>query len=363
MGAIQTRKTGDGEVRHKAVIRLKGHPTQTATFRRRTDAKDWIQQTEAAIREGRYFKTAEAKRHTVKDLVERYERDVLPGKRSGDSQKHHFAWWRENYGAYLLSDLTPAMVAEARDRLAGESTHQSERRSHGTVNRYLAALSHACTVAVQEWAWLDANPLRKVRKLKEPRGRVRYLDEPELARLVAEARASDSAHLYPVVVLAVSTGMRQGEILGLRWADLDVDGGRIVLHETKNGERRVVPLVGHAREVLREHGKLRRIGTDLVFPGGRRKDGEIRRADIRNAWTAAVTRAGLDDFRFHDLRHTAASYLAMNGATLSEIAAVLGHKTLAMVKRYAHLSEAHTTQVVTAMNARMFGASTGKRDA
>lgn len=357
MATIQTRTTQDGETRYKAVIRLKGFPTQTATFQRKTDAKLWVQATESAIREGRHFKTAEAKRHTLADLVDRYVRDVLPGKRSAESQRRHFVWWRKHYGAYALSDLTPALVSEARDKLAAGSTTRGERRANGTVNRYLAALSHACTVAVREWAWLDSNPLRKVRKLKEPRGRVRFLDEVELARLMAAVRASTNPNLYAIVLMAVSTGMRQGEILGLRWQDVDLDAGRIVLHETKNGERRVVPLAGTARDAVKAHSQVRRIDSDLVFPGSRRKDGTTRRCDLRNAWLSAVKTADLDDFRFHDLRHTTASYLAMNGATLSDIAAVLGHKTLAMVKRYAHLSEAHTAGVVEKMNARFLGAT------
>jgi integrase len=355
VGAIQVRTTQDGETRYKVVIRLKGYPTQTATFPRKTDAKLWMQATEAAIREGRHFKTAEARRHTLADLIDRYVRDIVPTKRSGESQRRHFVWWRKHYGAYALSDLTPALVSEARDKLAAGSTSRGDRRAHGTVNRYLAALSHACTVAVREWAWLDSNPLRKVRKLTEPRGRVRFLDEGELARLLAAARESTNANIYPVVLLAVASGMRQGEILGLRWQDVDLENGRVVLHETKNGERRVVPLVGAAREALKAHGQVRRIDTDLVFPGIRRKDGTTKRCDIRNAWLAVTKQAAIEDFRFHDLRHTTASYLAMNGATLSDIAAVLGHKTLAMVKRYAHLSEAHTAGVVERMNERFLG--------
>ena len=101
---------------------------------------------------------------------------------------------------------------------------------------------------------------------------------------------------------------------------------------------------------MEERTKIRRIDTDLVFPGRRRN----RPIDLRTPFETAVKRAGIEDFRWHDLRHSAASYLAMNGATLAEIAEVLGHKTLAMVKRYAHLSQAHTARVVEAMNVKIF---------
>ena len=158
--------------------------------------------------------------------------------------------------------------------------------------------------------------------------------------------------------------MRSGEILGLYWQDpknppqdrawgvVDVAAGRIVLHLTKNGERRVVPLVGHASECVKELAKVRRLDTDLLFPGRVKTSEPI---DLRQPWEKALERAEIHDFRFHDLRHSAASYLAMNGASLAEIAETLGHKTLQMVKRYSHLSEAHTASVVERMNAKIFG--------
>jgi len=124
------------------------------------------------------------------------------------------------------------------------------------------------------------------------------------------------------------------------------------LHDTKNGERRVVPVVGKALELLKDHAKVKRSDTSLLFPS---KVDSQKPMDLRAPWKAALTKAGIEDFRFHDLRHSAASYLAMNGASLAEIAEVLGHKTLQMVKRYAHLSEAHTAGVVERMNKSIFG--------
>ncbi|MGM0578959.1 MAG: tyrosine-type recombinase/integrase [Myxococcota bacterium] len=357
MATIQERTSSDGSKSYRVLVRLKGHPTQQATFQRKTDAKRWAQQTEAAIREGRFFDKVEARKHTLADLIDRYVRDVLPMKpKTGPKQRRQLQWWKQELGAFVLADVTPARLAEARDKLSREPTRQSDRRAPATVVRYLAALSHAFTIAVKEWGWLDSNPMLKVRKPKEPRGRVRFLEDDERDRLLEACRASDNAHLYPVVVLALSTGMRKGEILGLRWRDVDLERGRIVLHETKNGERRVVPLAGKPREVIREHAKVRALDTDLVFPGRHpRGGGPPKLATIRGPWLKAMEAAAVDDFRFHDLRHSAASYLAMNGATPSEIAAVLGHKTLQMVKRYAHLSDAHTATVVESMNARIFG--------
>lgn len=197
----------------------------------------------------------------------------------------------------------------------------------------------------------------KVKKPSEPRGRVRFLSDEEREALLQACRDSSNPWLYLAVVVALSTGMRNGELMSLSWKDVDLKAGRIVLHETKNGERRVVPLAGPALSLLKEHAKVRRLDTDLLFPANKKQeDGTIRPIDLRTPWETALKRAGITDFHWHDLRHTAASYLAMNGASLAEIAEILGHKTLAMVKRYAHLSEAHTASVVERMNRAMFGA-------
>ncbi|MCP4546395.1 MAG: site-specific integrase [bacterium] len=351
MGTLTIRKTKDGEVRYRAQVRLKGFPAETETFRRKTDAKKWITDIEAAMRDGRHFKTSEAKRHTVGELIDRYVRDVLPSKpRSAYSQGGQLKWWRQHLGDYLLSDATPALIAEARDTLSKGITHRRMPRTPATVNRYLAVLSHTFTIAMKEWGWVEHNPVMKVRRLQEAQGRVRFLSDDERDRLLIACRESDNKQLYVIVVLALSTGMRQGEILNLTWDNVDLDAGRVTLHDTKNKERRGVPVMGHAMDVLREHSKVRRIDTSLVFPSSA-KDKPL---DVRAPWERAVEAAGIEDFRFHDLRHSAASYLAMNGATPSELAAVLGHKTLQMVKRYAHLSDAHTAELVEKMNARIF---------
>jgi integrase len=216
----------------------------------------------------------------------------------------------------------------------------------------MAALSHCFTVAVNEWQWLEDSPTRKVKKPQEPRGRVRFLSDNERDRLLRACRDSDSRDLYLAVVLALSTGARRMEILSLHWNNVDFNRRVAVLEDTKNGERRVLPLAGSALELLRERSKVRRLDTDLVFPGRTRPPKPV---DLRTPFETALERAGIEDFRWHDLRHSAASYLAMNGASLPEIAEVLGHKTLQMVKRYAHLSEAHTAGVVERMNERFLG--------
>ncbi|MEM6531686.1 MAG: site-specific integrase [Myxococcota bacterium] len=354
MAYIQERVTKAGKKHYRVQVRLKGKPTQSATFARKTDARRWAQQTEAAIREGRHFKTAESKRRTLGDLVDRYIEQVLPQKpKSEAKQRAQLLWWKQKIGDFSLADLTPSLLVQCRDRLRTEKTARGRTRAAATVVRYMAALSHAFSIAVREWEWLEVNPMSRVSRPKEPRGRVRFLDDVERERLLTSCRDSDDRNLYPAVVLALATGMRRGEILNLKWSDVDLDVGRIILHETKNDERRQVPLTGHALVTLSQHASVRRLDCDFVFPAASTSEP----ARIRSAWARAVSIAQLDDFRFHDLRHSAASYLAMNGATLAEIAEVLGHKTLQMVKRYAHLSDAHTARVVASMNDKIFASS------
>ena len=353
MARIKTRTAKDGTPRYTAEIRLKGYPVQSATFKRKTDANKWVQDTESAIREGRHFKTVESKKHTFADLADRYIKDVLPGKPKQEvRQKMQMEWWKERMGVYALADVTPALIVQYRDELASGTTYRGTQRSPSTVVRYMAALSHAFSIAVKEWGWLDDSPTRKVKKPTEARGRVRFLDDDERERLLTACQASKNKQLYPCVILALSSGMRQGELMGRNWQDVNLKDDYLILHETKNGDRRRVPLSGLALTLLKEHNKIRRIDTTLLFPSERNPQKPI---NLRSAFEYAIERAGIKNFKWHDLRHCTASYLAMNGASLAEIAEILGHKTLQMVKRYSHLSDGHVSNVVASMNSKIFG--------
>ncbi|NCC03383.1 MAG: site-specific integrase [Proteobacteria bacterium] len=360
MATIQKRTNQNGETSYRVQVRIKGRPPETATFQRLTDARQWAQQTEADLRRGKHFKTSEAKRRTMGEAVERYIRDVLAHTRNPINRKTYLAWWKKELGAYTLADVTPALIVEKRDKLVGTINKYGRAIGRTTANRYTQALGHVFSVAIKEWGWHSENPVGNISKFKEPRGRVRYLSDNERVALLAACKESDNPYLYQVVVLALSTGARKMEILSMKWQDISFERNAIILNETKNGERRVLPLAGHARMLLKDLSDIRVLGCDYVFPAKRVKrgaDGKFlyQPIDIRTAWETALKKAKVEDFRFHDLRHSAASYLAMNGATLAEISEVLGHKTLQMVKRYAHLSEAHTSTVVASMNERIFG--------
>jgi hypothetical protein len=156
MANIEKRVTRDKKINFRVKVRLKGFPSQTATFHRLTDARKWAQQTESSLREGRHFKTTEAKRHTLAEAIDRYVTKIIPTKpKSGFSQTGQLQWWKESLGAYTLAEITPALLAAQRDRLLEEKTKRKELRTPATVNRYLAVLSHVFTIAMKEWLWVE----------------------------------------------------------------------------------------------------------------------------------------------------------------------------------------------------------------
>jgi len=365
MAVIEKRVSHNGVTHYRAKVRMKGHRPVSKTFPRKTEAQEWAKDIEQRIRRGEVYTAAESR--TLAELIERYVAQEVPKKPGSHKDiRRHLHWWRQHYGHLLLKDVTPAVLAEARDALLQEASRQGPERqarnrsatkSAATVTRYMASLSHAFTIAATEWEWMTTNPMSKVRKPQVQNARVRFLDDAERERLLRACRDSPCPYLYPVVVIALSTGARYSEVMHLRWKDIDLERGIARLEHTKNRDRRALPLTHHALEVVRElHDQHKRTDTDLLFP---RADGQAP-IELRKHWYRALKEAGIEDFRFHDLRHTAASYLAMNGATLAEIADVLGHRTLQMVKRYAHLSDQHTASVVERMNRSMFGTgSTG----
>jgi len=352
MASIQERKK-NGKPSYTAKIRLKGHQPVFQTFTRKTDAVRWASKTEAAITEGRFFKTAESQKHTLSDLIQRYIRDVLPRKAKVYVEyASQLKWWEEQIGDVRLSDLSTALISEKRDLLSRTITNRKKQMSPARVNRYMAALSTALNTSIREWEWMEDNPMRKISKLKEPRGRVRSLSKDERESLLAACKDSVNNHLYLAVVLALSTGARQQEIWGLQWSEVNFETGFITFTETKNEESRSVPLKGHACKLLLEHYRIRRKDSDIVFPS---KKNPAVSYDFRNPWKKALVIAEVEDFRWHDLRHSCASYLAMNGVPMLTIAEILGHKTLSMVQRYTHLNAEHLTEAISDMNRKLFG--------
>jgi len=238
----------------------------------------------------------------------------------------------------LLSDITGARISEYRGkRLRAVRTVGGEERVIGAaaINRPLALLRHLLRLAHEEWDALETVP--RIRLEKEPQCRLRWLTPDEAHRLLEACRASKNATLVNLVELCLFTGLRQAEALGLTWDRVDRSRGVILLEVTKSGRRREVPLNSEADTALVRQGPLE---AGLVF-------GTSSWYAFRKAWEAAVKAAKVPDFHFHDLRHTFASWAIQRGATLPELKDLLGHSSLAMVMRYAHLSPEHLRSAVS----------------
>lgn len=346
MGTIREFVRKDGSKSYHAEVRLKGSLPERESFRTRSLAKQWIQNIESAIRDGRHFKSTESKKHTVGDMIDRFISQWLPKyPHRLVKQTALLKWWKNQCGHLLLADLTSAVIAECRDILLSETTVRKQLRSSSTVNRYLSAFGKALVVAVKEWGWLDSSPMPNVSKPAEAKGRERFLSPFEKDRLLEECQQSRNPHLYPIVTLALITGMRFGEITGLRWNNIQFDQKKIVLWRTKNGDTRYVPVTQQTEKILCALPTFGNCGDSLVFQSSRNTKDE-KTVSIREAFEHALKRAGIDKFRFHDLRHTAASYMAMAGATQGELMAILGHRSPAMTQRYAHYSQQHLKKVL-----------------
>lgn len=376
MATIQkrTHKTG---TTYRVMVRMKGFPPQQRTFKRLTDAKQWAQDTESAIRKGEFknvVRTAATK--TLQDVIDRFRKEVFVhrAETTKRAEGSFLTYWEKTLGQYALAYITADMVSDKLAELAaagdgrrkpadGDEADKPKAtpkpKSRKTLKHYRDTLAVLFKYAMQ-WGWVGSSPLDGVNKINKIRNeRIRYLSENERKKLLDACKASDNEHLYPVVVFALSTGARKSEILGLSLSDIDLSRDTAILRDTKNGDTRAVPVVHHLYDLLKAQvEKVDAFYDKLEFPAPRRwlfprRDGQ-EPIDIRKAWENARDAAGIDDFRFHDLRHSTASYLAMNGASLVEIAEILGHRTLQMVRRYAHLSESHVKGVVRELNEKMF---------
>lgn len=308
MQGIEKRTNKDGSFTYRARVRIKGHPFISESFNSLTLAKKWKRNTESAIEQGGFQYSPEEKKHTLADLINRYIETVLPTKpKNARNIKQHLLWWKKELGYCFLFDIKPNQIAQKRDELLSQDTFYKKPRSSTTVVRYIASLSHAFSIAVKEWEWMDENPVCKINKPQLPQGRLRFLNESEKNRLLEVCKQSNSSYLYHIVVLALSTGMRKGEILTLTWDDIDFERGTILLQSTKNGERRLVPLIGLSLGLIKKLNANRK--SILVFPSS---NNPSKPFDIRSAWESALRKTEIINFKFHDLRHTAASYLAMN---------------------------------------------------
>ena len=230
-------------------------------------------------------------------------------------------------GRYLF-DITPHMIEKYKAK-------RLEHVSPASVNRELACLKHMYTKAI-EWGYVNASPAKGVRFFKEPPGRLRYL-QPEAVEALLRACAK---HLRPIVVTALNTGMRKSEILNLKWSELDLNNRKITVINTKNNETRVIPINQTLYDALSHLS--RKPETEYVFSNDKGRPFGTN----RKSFLSAIKKAGISDFRFHDLRHTFGSHMVMQGVDLRTVQQVMGHKDIKMTMRYSHLSPEYVQEAM-----------------
>jgi integrase len=348
-------------------VRMQGYPARTATFSNRRKAERWATTIEAQMIEGKHFRGTEGRRKTLADAIDRYLEEEVPKKKGGGMHKAALPWWKARIGHLKLADVTPAVLAEQRGKLAAESftrtkpaskrsltrkdgfTAKAKKKTSSSVNRYLSVPGHLFSVARKEWHWIAHNPFDGVAKLREGKGRTRYISDDERTRLLAQTINDPTLHL--LVVLALSTAARAGELTGLQWKDVDLKEGRLLFRDTKNTETRAAWLYGDALRLLKDHAKVRHLHKDDVFPRGKKT-----RYDYAKPFAAAIAAAEIADFRFHDLRHSAATYLAMQGATEQQLRAIGGWKS-GIVSRYVHLAATDAKSAMQKLSDKVDGKS------
>jgi len=252
------------------------------------------------------------------------------------------------YPVFTGCDLNALTAVDVRRYIADR---KAEGAAASTINKEVGLLSSAINYARREWGWEHPNPAAQC-KQREPEGRVRWLTRAEVAALVNAAERDPRApHLPDFIRLAVNSGCRKGELLGLEWRRVDLQAGLIRLegHHTKAGKRRAVPLNEEARAAIigRANFRARNCpGTPWVFA---HKDGR-RVQDVKKSFATACARAGIDDFRIHDLRHTCAAWLVSAGVPLAEVRELLGHSSIEMTERYAHLAPENVRSAVARLD-------------
>lgn len=334
MASIFKRKNNNGTTVWRAVVRIKGYPTVCNHFDRKQEADDWACDIERQIKLGQFKFDQHNQIHTFADLTERYLNDgAIEHHRSAKDTRRHLDYWQSRLSAFALIHITPELIGKERQCLIALPTPGNKKRAAATTNRYMASLSLLFTYAVKQLHWISENPCASLIKLKENPGRDRVLNPDEIYRLLTACRQSRSSYLYPVVLISITTGARQGEILNLEWSHIDFDNKLACLKETKNGRPRSISLSEPVLEELKKLHQARHPQKPLVFASKT----AFGRIDIKKAWQTALRIAGIDHCRAHDMRHTFATMAAAQGASNLELATAMGHRTLQMLQRYTHL--------------------------
>jgi integrase len=313
-----------------AQVRVQGHAAQTKRFKLKEEAKAWATPIELAMRSGAYRDQSAARKTTLETALRRYEQEITPCKKSAASERGFIKQWLERKIAKLpLADIRGSDIAISIRAM------QKEGKGPNTIRLHLAVISNLFTVARKEWDMESlGNPTQDVRKPKLPGGRERRLADKAEETLLLTACREVSPELEDIVIFAIETAMRQGEIMKMEWAWLRPSGLSIAIprDDTKKETARLVPLTDAAIAVLERQKERTKTS----------KSGRVWRSTqdrMCTRYERAVKNACIEDLTFHDLRHEATSRMHTDGVPIMAIQKIVGHKSPTMLLRYSHLRE------------------------
>jgi integrase len=283
-----------------------------------------LSKVKVQIIEGQYFEKSVAQSHTFTELMDRYEQEHVLRKLRHRGVKGYMNNLRAFFGDRTLADITPKLI------VAYKNKRYEDGKAPATINRELANLKKAFNLALREWEWCHQNPVTRVSMEKENNKRDRWLSEEEESRLLTAC----APWLHDLVTFALHTGMRMGEILELTWRGVDITRRTVTVLRSKNGERRTIPVNETVSRVLKQKAKVRSLASDLVFCS--KAFTPMESGHLRRSFRLALSKAKIEEFHFHDLRHTFATRLVQAGIDLYKVQQLLGHKSPIMTQRYAH---------------------------
>ncbi len=315
----------------------KGVRKRERVYGSKRDAERALHKRKIQVMEGKFYEIEKLKAMKLKELIRIFlETYSKPNKSSWRDDEIHLNRACSFFGDINISEVTPLKVEEfKRWRLEG-----GVKRT--TVNRNLQVLKTMFYKAM-EWGYSKDNPIKKVKLYKEDNRRLRFLEREEIERLLNAC----SLHTRKTVVFALNTGMRRGEMLNLKWSDISLKNNLIYIHKTKTKTKRVIPMNSAVKRLLLNIRE--RSTSEYIFCN--EEGGQIK--SLRKGFEKALNRAGINDFRWHDLRHSFASHLVMSGIDLNTVKELLGHKTIDMTLRYSHLSQDHKSRAVEVLGRRI----------
>lgn len=347
----ENKKTGSC---YQARIRIKGYDDLVRTFKLKSDAQAWAEPIELAMKNGTYKQGLEnipsnSNINTMTDLIDFYDKEVAQNKYSHyEKYPAIYEWWKSKIGNVKVSNLSASILSSCKNILKDEKIIKGKletKRSANTINKYLMCLSAILTYAVKDLEIIEVNPMSKVSLMKKPNGRTRFLSDDEI-EILKENCKKHSDMLYLFFLLSLKTGGRFNEIRHLQVKDIDYKNCRVYFLDTKNKTHRGVHVDSGTLNLIAGYISKNNIESGYIF---RSTKNGVELSDMKGILEKAIKESNIEDFHIHDIRHTTASILARNGASLLEIAEILGQKSLTVARRYSHLTKKHTEDLMSSI--------------